>query len=285
MKIGFPTSFAKFFIIGMGLGFGFATATVIAVSVSTTFSKGGLLTAEAMNILKSAVESIPDWTKGEKAGDAVYTAGNVGIGKTTPAGKLDVSGDICISGDCVSSWRSVALQQYKKNGNSTTAYIYYENGFDVNVTSFSDAAQKKSHELSIEAPIEANFVEIYISYYAKSRTHCLIFSVGGEKLKCSKSEGMKGSSIKVEVRRKGESDWDTVLEETKVAVSDPIKKDTFSDSSDTASTLILFHELTPNQKTDGIDLKITGHAEGKTASNVSVMSSINNIQTVVKLSN
>lgn len=42
------------------------------------------------------------WT--QNASDIYYTSGKVGIGTTTPAGKFDVNGDICLGGVCRTSW-------------------------------------------------------------------------------------------------------------------------------------------------------------------------------------
>jgi|GEM_PF-2926670 len=74
----------KSFLIGISFGVGVLTTSVIAVTVSTTFNTGDTLTASSLNVLKTAIESIPGWSKGTTTTDAVYMDGNVGIGTTSP---------------------------------------------------------------------------------------------------------------------------------------------------------------------------------------------------------
>lgn len=50
-----------------------------------------------MNVLKTAVESIPGWAKGDTETDAVYTDGNVGIGTSSPSEKLEVGGNLKVN--------------------------------------------------------------------------------------------------------------------------------------------------------------------------------------------
>ena len=116
-------SMIKGIAIGVGIGIGILATIAIAVTVSTTFSDGDLLTADSLNALKTAIESIPAWRAGDTSGDAAYTTGNVGIGTTDPAGTLDVSGDLCISGSCRSSWGTVS-NLWSENGSD----IYYNDG-------------------------------------------------------------------------------------------------------------------------------------------------------------
>ena len=47
-----------------------------------------------INTIKTLLESIPNWTKGTTTTDAVFNGGNVGIGTSSPAQKLDVNGNI-----------------------------------------------------------------------------------------------------------------------------------------------------------------------------------------------
>jgi len=89
VKSTFFRFFTNTFAIGLGLGTGLITASVIAVTVSTTFTAGDILTADSLNALKTAIESIPGWAKGNSTTtDAVYTDGNVGIGTTSPLAPL-----------------------------------------------------------------------------------------------------------------------------------------------------------------------------------------------------
>jgi hypothetical protein len=90
--------FKKSFIIGAGITAGVFATAIIAVTVtySKTWVDSEILYATDLNQnfadVKSSVESIPDWAKGTITTDAVYTAGNVGIGTTDPLGKLDIYG-------------------------------------------------------------------------------------------------------------------------------------------------------------------------------------------------
>ena len=67
------------------------------------------------------------WT--ESGSDIYYNSGNVGVGTATPAGKLDVSGSICLSGSCRTTWPS---------GSGTGAFtdtgtLAYYNGGNVGI--------------------------------------------------------------------------------------------------------------------------------------------------------
>ena len=90
----FINSAIKSFVVGVSFSAGIIATTAIAVTVSTAFNTGDTLTAASLNVLKTALESLPDWLHGDTATDAVYTAGNVGIGTTAPQKMLDVSGDM-----------------------------------------------------------------------------------------------------------------------------------------------------------------------------------------------
>ncbi len=83
-------SCVKGFLVGLSFGIGLVATVAIGVTVSTTFTTGDTLTAASLNVLKTAVESIPGWTKGTTDTDAVYTDGKVGIGTTEPGAVLDV---------------------------------------------------------------------------------------------------------------------------------------------------------------------------------------------------
>ena len=89
--------FVKGLLAGIGLAVGFIAATVLAITVNATFNTGDTLTADNLNALKTAIESIPGWIKGTTTTDAVYMDGNVGIGTTSPAAKLDVAGSMRVS--------------------------------------------------------------------------------------------------------------------------------------------------------------------------------------------
>ena len=66
----------------------------VAVDTMTTFTTGTAAKASEVNAnftaLKTAVESIPSWAKGTTATNAVYTAGNVGIGTTAPSTRFEL---------------------------------------------------------------------------------------------------------------------------------------------------------------------------------------------------
>ena len=89
-------AFLKGFLIGAGIAVGFISATAVAVTVTATFSSGDTLTAASLNVLKTAIESIPDWAKGTNGVDATFTAGNVGIGTATPRESLETTGNLIV---------------------------------------------------------------------------------------------------------------------------------------------------------------------------------------------
>ncbi|MCB1155919.1 MAG: hypothetical protein H7A25_07585 [Leptospiraceae bacterium] len=98
--------FFKSLVIGAGLTAGFLSVSLLAiavnnVSVKTDWTSGSTLTStdlnnigNGINVIKTAIEGIPNWMKGTTTTDAVYTDGNVGIGTSSPAEKLDVNGNI-----------------------------------------------------------------------------------------------------------------------------------------------------------------------------------------------
>ena len=92
------SSSIKSLIIGISFSLGIIGTAAIAVTVSTTFSDGDTLSASSLNVLKTAVESIPNWEKGTTTTDAVYTDGTVGIGTSSPGEKLEVNGNVNIGG-------------------------------------------------------------------------------------------------------------------------------------------------------------------------------------------
>ncbi|HNI98811.1 MAG TPA: tail fiber domain-containing protein, partial [Leptospiraceae bacterium] len=82
---------------GMGIALGFFGTTVFAVAISgtiKTWTSGEVLKSADLNTtissMKTAIEGIPNWTKATNGTDAYYTAGNVGIGTTSPTSKFEV---------------------------------------------------------------------------------------------------------------------------------------------------------------------------------------------------
>jgi hypothetical protein len=51
-----------------------------------------------------STNSVPKWDGSALVTGTIFDNGNVGIGTSTPTGKLDVYGDICFSGDCRTTW-------------------------------------------------------------------------------------------------------------------------------------------------------------------------------------
>ncbi len=86
--------------IGSLFAFGFVTTTLVAVAVTgtiKTWTASEVLKASDLNTtiqsLQTAIEGIPNWTKGSSS-VAYYTAGNVGIGTSSPARALVVSAGV-----------------------------------------------------------------------------------------------------------------------------------------------------------------------------------------------
>jgi len=87
-------SYQKSFLMGIFFAMGIITSTIVAVTVSATFTSGDTLTAANMNVLKTAIESIPDWTK--SGSDAVLSGGGLAVntGTMVTNSKLTVNGRV-----------------------------------------------------------------------------------------------------------------------------------------------------------------------------------------------
>ncbi|MCB1144864.1 MAG: hypothetical protein H7A24_11105 [Leptospiraceae bacterium] len=112
---------------GMLHGFGFmlgifGTGLLLAVpsGVSSPWASGDKLTAAGLNALRTAIESIPNWTKNGTS--AYYTDGNVGIGTSSPGAKLHVNGNLQIGSASVI---------YEDSTNSLTAINSYAHSFAI----------------------------------------------------------------------------------------------------------------------------------------------------------
>ncbi|HNI95565.1 MAG TPA: hypothetical protein PL169_05830, partial [Leptospiraceae bacterium] len=84
---------------GILFALGFFGTTIFAVAISgtiKTWTSGELLKSADLNTtissMKTAIEGIPNWTKASNGTDAYYTAGNVGIGTSSPSALLDIAG-------------------------------------------------------------------------------------------------------------------------------------------------------------------------------------------------
>jgi hypothetical protein len=98
---------------GMLFAIGFFGTTILAVAISgtiTTWTTGQVLKSSDLNTtitsLKTAIEGIPNWTKASNGTDAYYTAGNVGIGRLSTGGPLEVQ----------SSSINTGIGHYNSNG-------------------------------------------------------------------------------------------------------------------------------------------------------------------------
>ncbi len=85
MKNTILNSCGKSFLIGLSFGIGMLTTAAIGVTVNAVFENGSILDADDLNELKAIIESFPGWEEGTNSGDAVYTAGNVGVGTDAPS--------------------------------------------------------------------------------------------------------------------------------------------------------------------------------------------------------
>ena len=98
--------FFKSLVIGAGLTAGFLSVSLLAiavnnVSVKTDWTSGSSLTSTELNnigsgiqAIKTALEGIPNWTKGTTTTDAVFNDGNVGIGTASPGYKLVIDANV-----------------------------------------------------------------------------------------------------------------------------------------------------------------------------------------------
>ncbi len=83
---------------GMAIALGFFGTTILGVAISgtiKTWTSGEVLKSADLNTtissMKTAIESIPNWTKAVNGTDAYYTDGKVGIGTSSPQTTLDVA--------------------------------------------------------------------------------------------------------------------------------------------------------------------------------------------------
>jgi len=100
-------SFRKGLMMGFGIMLGMFGTGVMAVAVTgtiKTWTANEKLTASDLNTtiasLKTAIESIPNWTKNGTS--VYYNDGNVGIGTSSPTEKLQVNGNLLVNGNITS---------------------------------------------------------------------------------------------------------------------------------------------------------------------------------------
>ncbi len=126
---------------GMAIALGFFGTTVFAVAVSgtiKTWTSGEVLKSADLNTtissMKTAMESIPNWTKASNGTDAYYTDGKVGIGTASPASKLHIN---------ASTFSGPAMRLYVAGGGHN--YLEMFTGVDGNVAwSFNDNAGNRN---------------------------------------------------------------------------------------------------------------------------------------------
>jgi hypothetical protein len=145
-------AYKKAFLMGIFFSFGIVVSAVVAVTVSATFTSGDTLTAANMNVLKAAIESIPDWTK--SGSDAVYTAGNVQVGNGTTSRDLLVYGKV--SSSALGTFCGVTASTY--DGAGVGGYTGAKTKCE---TACSDtrAHMCTSHEIAISAQLGNTFPE------------------------------------------------------------------------------------------------------------------------------
>jgi hypothetical protein len=93
--------FLKTYMISLGVFLAFLTTVIVAVAIAPIkddWYTGSYLTANDLNSnfikIRNAIVGIPEWQKGGTSGeDAVFQAGNVGIGSDDPHGLFE-AGDI-----------------------------------------------------------------------------------------------------------------------------------------------------------------------------------------------
>lgn len=151
----------KFFIFGFLFGLGIYTFDLVAISVSGTFNSffaGQTLKASEINTnfstLKTAIESIPDWTK--NGVNAVFLNGGVAVATSSLANSSNLTVNGRISSSSIGVYCGVTASTY--NGSTVGGYTGAKSKCET-ACGNTNAHMCTAHELSISRQLNITITQ------------------------------------------------------------------------------------------------------------------------------